>query len=195
MKLGVFFRETLEGVSAILVQELDRAYSVIRATWNIEHKSNGAHGHVTASSVTADRVLVGSATPDDSSVPLHIDSADFQQPVIVESQKTGATDGAYIGFTDHTGGVEHSNVLVGSVDGNLVLNAAGGNVGIGTTDPHALLSVGGGAARGTTEGTNRIDIFDGTAPVGTLTNGVSLYSSGGKLFAMDAAGTATQLTP
>ena len=59
MKLGVFFRETLEGVSAILVQELDRAYSVIRATWNIEHTSSGAHGNVTATSLS-----VGTSTPN-----------------------------------------------------------------------------------------------------------------------------------
>lgn len=59
----------------------------------------------------------------------------------------------------------------------------------------AVVQVGGSASRATTDGAKRIDLFDGTAPVGTLTNGVSLYSSGGKLFAMDAAGTATQLTP
>jgi hypothetical protein len=54
------------------------------------------------------------------------------------------------------------------------------------------LKIGGGfgpASRGTTEGTNHLDIFDGTAPVGTLTNGVSLYSASGKLKSADAAGT------
>lgn len=55
--------------------------------------------------------------------------------------------------------------------------------------------IGGTAARSGTAGTNRLDIFDGTAPVGTLANGVSLYSVAGKLWAMDAAGNATQLTP
>lgn len=55
--------------------------------------------------------------------------------------------------------------------------------------------VGGSASRGTTEGAKHISIFDGTAPVGTLANGVSLYSVAGKLWAMDAAGNATQLTP
>lgn len=57
------------------------------------------------------------------------------------------------------------------------------------------LKIAGTATRGTTEGTNHIDIFNGTAPVGTLTNGVSLYSVAGKLWAMDAAGNATKLTP
>lgn len=52
----------------------------------------------------------------------------------------------------------------------------------------------GSAVRGTTEGTGHLDLFNATDPVGTLTNGTSLYSSGGQMFAMNAAGTATQLT-
>ena len=51
------------------------------------------------------------------------------------------------------------------------------------------LLVGGSAARGTTVGTAHLDLFNGTAPAGTLTNGVSLYSSSGDLKFMNAAGT------
>jgi hypothetical protein len=54
-------------------------------------------------------------------------------------------------------------------------------------------SLGGTANRGTTVGTNALQIFNGTAPAGTLTNGVSLYSSSGDLFFMDAAGTASRV--
>ena len=50
--------------------------------------------------------------------------------------------------------------------------------------------VGGTAARSTTAGAAHIDLFNGTAPVGTLTNGVSLYSSSGDFNFMDAAGSA-----
>jgi hypothetical protein len=57
------------------------------------------------------------------------------------------------------------------------------------------VQVGGTAARATTAGTNRIDIFDGTAPVGTLANGVSFYSASGEANVMDAAGNATLLSP
>ena len=57
------------------------------------------------------------------------------------------------------------------------------------------LKIGGTALRGTTEGTNHLDIFDGTAPSGTLTNGVSLYSDTGELRVMDAAGNNTLLSP
>lgn len=59
---------------------------------------------------------------------------------------------------------------------------------------YGVLKIAGTAARGTTEGTNRLDLFDGTAPVGTLSNGVSLYSSSGELLAMDAGGNPSNLT-
>jgi hypothetical protein len=50
--------------------------------------------------------------------------------------------------------------------------------------------VGGTAARGTTAGTAHLDLFNGTAPAGTLTNGISLYSDSGDLKFMNAAGDA-----
>jgi hypothetical protein len=51
---------------------------------------------------------------------------------------------------------------------------------------NALL--GGTAARGTTVGSAHLDIFNGTAPAGTLTNGISLYSASGDFNFMDSAG-------
>jgi hypothetical protein len=50
-------------------------------------------------------------------------------------------------------------------------------------------------ARGTTDPTNALNIFDGTAPVGTLTNGCTFYSTAGEMRVMDAAGNATLLSP
>lgn len=58
-----------------------------------------------------------------------------------------------------------------------------------------LLKIGGTANRGTTEGTNQLALFNGTAPAGTLTNGISLYSASGELRVMDAAGNSTLLSP
>ena len=55
-------------------------------------------------------------------------------------------------------------------------------------DSSGNLLVGGTAARGTTVGTKHLDLFDGTAPAGTLTNGISLYSSSGDLNFMNSAG-------
>lgn len=57
------------------------------------------------------------------------------------------------------------------------------------------IKIAGTATRATTEGTNHLDIFDGTAPVGTLANGISLYSTAGELRVMDAAGNPTLLSP
>lgn len=57
------------------------------------------------------------------------------------------------------------------------------------------LKLAGTAVRATTEGTNHLDIFDGTAPAGTLANGISLYSTSGELRVMDAAGNPTLLSP
>jgi len=61
--------------------------------------------------------------------------------------------------------------------------------------PAGNFKIGGSASRGTTEGTNQLVLFNGTAPVGTLTNGVSLYSASGELRVMDAAGNSTLLSP
>jgi hypothetical protein len=61
---------------------------------------------------------------------------------------------------------------------------ASGNVGIG-----------GSASRATTVGSAALNIFNGTAPAGTLANGISLYSNAGEAYVMDAAGNATLFSP
>jgi hypothetical protein len=57
------------------------------------------------------------------------------------------------------------------------------------------VKIGGNAARGTTEGTNQVVLFNGTSPAGTLTDGVSLYARAGEMYAMDAAGNETIQSP
>lgn len=64
-----------------------------------------------------------------------------------------------------------------------------------TVNPTGNVKIAGTATRATTEGTNHLDIFDGTAPVGTLANGCSIYSTAGELRVMDAAGNATLISP
>jgi len=56
------------------------------------------------------------------------------------------------------------------------------------------LKIGGTADNADVEGTNKLSIFNGTAPEGTLTNGVTLYSKSGDLYALNAAGNETRLT-
>ena len=80
----------------------------------------------------------------------------------------------------YTNGTERARIT----SGGLVQVSSGGSVQIGDT-----------AARATTAGTNRLDIFNGTAPVGTLSNGISIYSSSGEAYVMDAAGNATLFSP
>jgi hypothetical protein len=48
--------------------------------------------------------------------------------------------------------------------------------------------LGGTGSRTSTVGSGHFDLFDSTAPVGTLTNGVSLYSSSGDFYFMNSAG-------
>lgn len=57
------------------------------------------------------------------------------------------------------------------------------------------LKIGGTANRGTTEGTNQLVLFNGTAPAGTLANGASFYAASGEMRVMDAAGNNTLLSP
>jgi hypothetical protein len=57
------------------------------------------------------------------------------------------------------------------------------------------VKIGGTAVRATTQGTNQLVLFNGTAPVGTLANGVSFYSASGEARVMDAAGNSTLLSP
>lgn len=57
------------------------------------------------------------------------------------------------------------------------------------------LKIGATTARGTTEATNALYLFNGTAPAGTLANGVTFYSAAGEANVADAAGNITLLSP
>lgn len=57
------------------------------------------------------------------------------------------------------------------------------------------VKINGTATRGTTEGTAQLVLFNGTAPVGTLTNGASFYAASGEMRVMDASGNSTLLSP
>ena len=98
-------------------------------------------------------------------------------------------------------GVDSSNNAAISINGagdfRIGVNASGNtvfteNVRI-TSD--ANIKIGGTAQRSSNDGTRQLVLFNGTAPVGTLANGVSLYSTSGELRVMDAAGNATLLSP
>lgn len=88
------------------------------------------------------------------------------------STLTGATNnyGFYGNIASGTG--RYNLYMAGTAD-----NYLAGNLKFGST-----------ADRATTAGTNLISLFNGTAPVGTLTNGVSMYSSSGDFSFIDALG-------
>jgi hypothetical protein len=95
------------------------------------------------------------------------------------------TTGYYFtsGTVSYAGGIEYQNTTN-------ALSLRTNNTTKATIDSAGNVLVGGTAARGTTAGTAHLDLFNGTAPAGTLTDGVSLYSSSGDLKFMNAAGDA-----
>jgi len=97
-------------------------------------------------------------------------------------------------------GIASVYTTYGSTYGGAIVIGTNAGAGSGVQERLRVTAVGnlkiaGTADRATTEGTNHLDIFDGTAPVGTLANGISLYSTAGELRVMDAAGNATLLSP
>jgi hypothetical protein len=82
------------------------------------------------------------------------------------------------------GSVEFAILGAGTTTARFVVNTTTGVTQIGGTADH-----------GTTVGTNFLSIYNGTAPVGTLLNGISLYSASGELNVIDAAGNTTLLSP
>jgi hypothetical protein len=88
-------------------------------------------------------------------------------------------------------------ITAGSEEGHIELGTmvAGAFAVIGQLNKTGIRVGGSLAARSTTEPTNALTIVNGTAPVGTLTNAVQLYSTVGELRVMDAAGNATLLSP
>lgn len=87
------------------------------------------------------------------------------------------------------------NVVTVMQEFNAAMGFGINGVQVSQLDISGSYQIGGTAARGTTPGTNRLDLFNGTAPVGTLANGVSLYSTSGECRVMDASGNATLLSP
>jgi hypothetical protein len=106
---------------------------------------------------------------------------------------TGAYGGGF-GLIDSTGNI---GIWAQDTGGSLVigygssLGTVTGQYFINTT---GNIKTGASSSRGTTEGTNQFVLFNGTAPAGTLSNGVSHYSSSGDAYAMNAAGKAQLLT-
>jgi hypothetical protein len=146
-------------------------------------------------------VFTGGATTDGKISLIRSGNASIEIGGVLKEVSTALAEGFEIGYD--TGGSYIPRIRINERDTHLILQPSSGNVGIGTSAPADLLHVTTGnlrigastATRSTTAGTNQVVLFDGTAPVGTLTNGVSLYSTAGELRVLDAAGNETLLSP
>ena len=121
----------------------------------------------------------------------------YRLALLGATQKTTGLQLTYQGVQAASISVTSTSALAFGVDGadGSTERARITSGGIFQVSSGGSVQVGGTAARATTAGTNRLDIFDGTAPVGTLTNGISIYSSSGEAYVMDAAGNATLFSP
>lgn len=151
----------------------------------------GTKGGVGSSTTTqvlynSSGLVVGSANLTFNGTTLT--AAGFSGPI----GATGATTGAFTTVSATT------SVTTPSVTnaGTLALSATSTNIITASTNGSERLRLdtsgnallGGTAARGTTVGAAHLDIFNGTAPAGTLTNGISLYSASGDFNFMDSSG-------
>jgi hypothetical protein len=113
---------------------------------------------------------------------------------------------ATIDFEASSGTQGSETAMAGRIAGLRTASGTTGALTFSTTNAGVLgeraritnvgnVKIGGTANRATTEGTNQLVMFNGTAPVGTLANGVSFYSASGEARVMDAAGNSTLLSP
>lgn len=111
------------------------------------------------------------------------------------AQTTGSSN-TFVGYNADGGATDQNCTALGSgATCTKSHQMVFGNTNIVENLFHGSVKIGGTVDRGTTVGTNVLHIFNGTAPVGTLTNGCSFYSTTGEMRVMDAAGNATLLSP
>jgi hypothetical protein len=141
-------------------------------------------------------------------IPYRSNSTTFaDSPLTVSGNDVSAAGNIVVGHTKglSTAGGNQLKIIEGngSGTGSIAIYSSNVNIGPGvgllrTTDNGSNtgnVKINGSANRGTTEGNGHLDIFDGTAPAGTLANGISLYSASGELRVLDASGNSTLLSP
>lgn len=164
------------------------------AGYNLESHSN----NLTANTTMA--TFVGRVSAGTQTTPLRTQSgqvvlrnagfgynaADDSTLAVVDAAHRAALD--LVASEDHSSGAQgmyqrfRTTATGGTTtDAKAFISEYGLELSTGNTSP---------TARGTTNPTNAINLFDGTAPAGTLTNGITLYSGSGLFKYMTAAGSA-----
>lgn len=163
-------------------------------------KNSGATGAPTAFDTLID---VGATVNDNAAYIMR--GMTIEGPTVAAGKTLGTWQGIMINEPGGAGTTTTFNAIT-TLGGSVIFNENGGNYDFRVeSDNNAFtlnvvgssgnVKIAGSAVRATTEGTNHLDIFDGTAPVGTLANGISLYSTSGELRVMDSAGNPTLLSP
>ena len=162
------------------------AYIIARTGINVDSHQWLASGSEQMR-LTSTGLGIGTSSP---SVKLHVKSSSTE---IAYFESTSASNFAYTFYKSATGNGAYVGI---NGNGDFIVQTPGSSYSTKLTlDSSGNLGLGGSASRGTTAGTAVLNIFNGTAPVGTLTNGISLYSSSGEAYVMDAAGNATLFSP
>jgi hypothetical protein len=161
------------------MQVTDR--SNLALSYNLELQPNGGNVGISAATPVAAKLEVVTANDTTSGAPVSA----YDNKFVLVGPGSASSSGNLFFSWNSTNNVGFIGALAPGVAWrNLVLNADGGNV-----------CIGGNGTRATTAGSKALQIFNGTAPVGTLTNGASFYVTSGEMRVMDASGNATLLSP
>jgi hypothetical protein len=152
-------------------------------------------------------VGIGTTTPGGRATIVSGDAATSSNQVIISGGRTVSDGAGAILFTNSFWNSGFGAAFIRGVDSGAsgghfeiaTLSDGSGSSGTPTTRVRVTsasnVQIGGTANRATTAGTNQLVLFNGTAPVGTLTNGASFYVTSGEMRVMDASGNATLLSP
>jgi hypothetical protein len=157
--------------------------------------------------VTGGNFGIGTTTPGGRTTIVSGDAATSSNQVIISGGRTVSDGAGAILFTNSFWNSGFGAAFIRGVDSGAsgghfeiaTLSDGSGSSGTPTTRVRVTsasnVQIGGTANRATTAGTNQLVLFNGTAPVGTLTNGASFYVTSGEMRVMDASGNATLLSP
>jgi hypothetical protein len=150
-------------------------------------KITGALRLIEADFSSADKAIIQTSVANSTTLlDVRPNGSGFASGVFFRDASSGVSNDLFLGMG--------STALISSQAAiPLSFNLAGGECARFDTSRNFL--IGGTAQRATTVGTKALHIFNGTAPAGTLANGISIYSFAGEAYVMDSVGNATLFSP